>query len=263
MQIPKRFTTPGKLPAGTKVLKSGQSTAPGGRTIHDPGAMKPMTSGRNVLQYLREKYEGFGIQESYLRMQITFDNTHSAFQFQILLTGAETTIEQKLDKNDIFATRHVGFFLGQQTIAKAGNVEMLTFPNNSLLDSTNVTVQDFYTVYNGYLQVAIGNIVVLQQLMMKKALYVPVTQKDSITAAVTGTPNTTYTPFENQRDNKVGYIELENILELSGGAQNLLTLNIPTFSGIKLATATSGIQNIGILELDGFLVKNAAYRGAA
>jgi hypothetical protein len=251
-----------KLPPGTKVLPSGSATAPGGRTRNNPGAMRPLSEGRNVLQYLRDKYPGFGIQESYLRMQIVFDNIHSQFQFQILLTGTETSIEQKLDKNDIFATNKLGFFLGQQTVAKPGNVEQLTFPNNSLLDGSNVTVQDFYAVYNGYLQIAIGNNVVLQQLQMKKALYVPQTQKDSISAAIAGP--VTYTPFENQRDKNNGYIDLENILELSGGAQNLLTLNIATFAGIKLAFATDATKvNIGILELDGFLVKNAAYRGAA
>lgn len=265
MQIPQNFTTQGKLPAGTKVLKSGNPTAPGGRTINDPGKMKPLNEKRNILQYLREKYEGFSIQEGFLRMQVTFNNTLSQFQFQILLTGQETSIEVKLDKNDIFATNELGFFLGQQNTAKPGNVEQLTFPNNTLLDGTtgNVTVQDFYAVYNGYLQVTIGNIVVLQNLMMKKALYVPQTQKDTVNAALTGTPVTTYGPFENQREKKDGYIDLSNILELSGGAQNLLTLNIDTFAGIKLAPVTAGIINIGILELDGFLIKNAAYRGAA
>ena len=260
-----RFTTPGKLKPGTKVLKSGMATAPGGRNINNPGTMKPMSPGRNVLEYLRQAYPGFGIQEGYLRMQVTFNNTLGQFQFQILLTGQETSIELKLDKNDIFATNKVGFYLGQQTVAKPGNVEQLTFPNNTLLDGAtgNVTVQDFYAIYNGFLSVTIGSVVVLQNLMMKKALYVPQTQKDTVNAALTGTPVTTYGPFENQRDKKDGYIDLENILELSGGAQNLLTLNIATFPGIKLAPVTAGIVNIGILELDGFLVKNAAYRGAA
>jgi hypothetical protein len=258
-----------KLPPGVTVHRSGSAVAPGGRVENSPGAMRPITPGRNILQYLREKYDGFVIQESLLRMQATLTNIASTYNFQILLTGQETSIEQKIDKNDLFATNKLGLFLAQQTIAKAGNTEMLTFPNNSLLDSTNVTVQDFYAIYNGTFFVQISTTVVYQALPMYKALNVPQTQKDTVNAAIAATsawtsPTTgagTYGPFENQRDKDYGFIELNNILELSGGAQNILQLNIPTFSGIKLATVTAGIQNILIVILDGFLIKNAAYRG--
>lgn len=262
-----------KVPAGTQVLYNGGATGPGGlaRNAGGQGTMRPMTPGRNLLQYLRQKYQGQSITESKLRVEVLLNNNNNQYNFDVLKTSADAATETKLDKNDVFGIDRVGFFLTQRTTANAGNEELLTFPNNSLLDSTNVVVKDFYAIYNGTFQVTIGTTLVYPSMPMEKFLYVPITQKDTVNAAIAATSSWTsptvgagtYGPFENQRDLNSSYFEISNILELSGGAQNLLQVNVLAFSGMKLATVTGGIGNYLVMILDGFLVKNAAYRGLA
>ena len=253
-----------KLPSGTVVKPNPGATAPGGMQRFSKGAMKPMTAGRNVLQYARENYQGNSITESKIRVEVLLTNANNSYQFNILKNpGVDSITETKLDKNDVFVTNRVGFFLTRRTDISPGNEELLTFPNNSLLDGVAVVVKDFYTIYNGTFQVTIGTNLVYPSMPMEKFLYVPQTQQDSISAAVAGTPNTTYGPFENERDSNSGFFEISNILELSGGADNILQVNVLQFPTMAIATTTAGIGNYIVMILDGFLVKNAAYRGLA
>lgn len=229
--------------------------------------MMPSMGHRGVLDALRKKFDGFVISESYLRMETVLSNSQNQYNFIVLANpGVDVITENKLDKNDLFACTRMGFFLAQRTIANPGNTELLTFPSNSLLDSTNVTVKDFYTIYNGYLTWQIASTVIYNSFPMYKFLSVPQTQKDTINAVIGNSSawaniseTTDYGPFENQRNQHDGFIQLSTLLQVSGAANNIITVNIAGFNGMKLAPTTNTIQNIIVLWLDGFLIKNAAY----
>ena len=97
-------------------------------------------------------------------------------------------------------------------------------------------------------------------------LFVPVTQQDSISAAATpiaaaaaASPVSTYTPFRNQWNMDAGFFTMTNLVVLSGAGQTTIQLTYPTFQGIAIQTSDATKQNMAVLRIDGFLIKNVAY----
>ena len=279
-----------------------------------PKAPEPviMTEGRNLVEYLKELYTINDdvplVQESELRLSQPIVSAQGVYTFQPVSGGQYSPnpvpqTDQQMDKADIFAVSEMCLFLTQRASLQMnasttygqylkghyygeGDAELLTYPDLTLLDqyvgaasaaTQPVDIQNMYQFYNGFFKVVINSQQLYDYLPSADFLYVPVTQKDAISAVIGDTsvspPTgiTTYGPFTNMRSENSGFRKLANVLQFSGSGQNNISLNIPTHAGslqqvlstsaanMAVAGSTATYANFVGIRLKGALVKNRAY----
>lgn len=207
-----------------------------------------------------------------------------------------------LNKNDLFVATHIGMFLMQQLSGSVSSAsyppyvnggkygfsmaKKLTYPDTTLQDAvtpTTVLIDSLAAMYeSNSLNISINTRVLYKSFPLRDCLYVPITQKYSVTAVIGDTsvspPTgvTTYNPFDNQRNGESGYIKLGNMLLLSGAGQNDITSNILPMANAAAANAayqfqvaagsaatlggTGAIyQNAAAFHFKGYIVKNVTY----
>lgn len=213
-------------------------------------------------------------QASYLRSETTLQSNLSQYSFNIIKAtdNSDLTVEQKLDRNDVFITDTFGLFIYQPDVATPGKRAQYslqsyvnTDANGPFANMTTANIINLRALYAGNLNIKISQTEIISALDTRRFQAYPITQQGEVSAAATPIPASgasAVTPYrwdQSSQDVEDGFAQISPAIVFSGQGSNIITLNIPTFSGIDFAAST-GYANVVVFQPYGLLLKNVASR---
>lgn len=187
--------------------------------------------------------------ESYLRLEYKTTGTLSVIPFTVLDSqSGKTVTERRLKINDSFTVMAISFYLGIapagfDTDAKVSKSVLHTFPNKLVV--TTAEAINLQAIYNGYLNLVIDSTTFLEAVPMYKFYRVGTSQEGVGSSAANNAP-IARSQFETEM---YGIADQVPSIELNGGANITLNVNLPT--AVDLTVATNGL--ICTMILTGFL----------
>lgn len=167
--------------------------------------------------------------DSYLRQSQKIENNKSIYEFSLTAnnSGNIPLPEQLLQVTDGFYCYAMGFFLLAEVVGEEGTGVLQTYPNQAVFNAKT----DLEVFYNAQFSVQINQTLVVQNAPMKPFRVV----------------NTTIQSVANDfvlSESLVndGFKELEPNLKLAGTQKIKVSVTIPTFSGIDIASTTEGTE---------------------
>ena len=200
------------------------------------------------------KLKGAGIpilSESQLRLEQPITATSTQYTFPVLQgdvgQGQSSVLatEVRLQTNDNFHIREIGFYLAQLVAATDTSFKLKTYPNEIELGA--VPALDYFNIYNGLMKINVNQVDVLTNYGLIQHLFVPQTQRLSVVAA----QNRDQVDFsENSRE------DLAPSLMLSGAYTNTITVSLPG----AVTNALAGSLTRMVIIFYGLRAQNAAIR---
>ncbi len=210
--------------------------------------------GRSIFKSLQAKYGSVSTPApAYLRVEQMLSNTSGKYTFDIKKNGNETNTEVKLDRNDLFVVTDIGVYLSGVTVTTKGIEVLQTYPNSVVFTAmTGTTVSHLEAIYNGYLQLKIGQKVNIERLSMLNFRHVPITQQATGASNVPGFANSQYSVEAHTY--KPG-----SLLYLHGTSNIEITIQFPTIASmaIQATTVTTNYNNLVFVPY-GYLLSGAA-----
>lgn len=189
---------------------------------------------------------------SYIQSIKEITNSESVYKFS--LKSGENVIseayEQRLDRNDIFIGTNMGYGILAVVSGAFGKAKLNTYPNQTVFPAVTTggsefTPDDLQVFWNSKLSLKVGNTVFIPNYDTDRFYYSPETQKSSAT---------NYNQADGQMD---GFTDLVPQVILSGEANIDLRVEVPVFTGIKVANTNSNTKNYLVTKYRGFLIKEA------
>lgn len=209
----------------------------------------PKTAGQaNVYAKLKQDFKGSGKfpAPAFLRVDKTILNTTGRYKFDIKAASGDVLPEKKLDRNDLFVTTHLGFFLAAQVSTKKGAEVLQSYPNETaFVAAIGFTPANLETIYNGLALLKVGSSVNIESMPMQLFRKVPETQQSAAAN-------------KSQWDIKKMCHQLETPLYLHGTASLEFEVEYPTFADPQMAAVAASTSNLLVMYHVGYLVKNGA-----
>lgn len=238
---------------GVMVFFSAQSFGidPEGITMAGGAGVWLAQSDRQAFLKYKQLYKSSGgVTPSYLRMEKTLDNSSSDYVFDFEKNGNELATERKLERNDVFIATQIGFYLTAQDTTKIGKEKLMTYPNLQILGTaTGFTAAHLETIYSGYLWFKVNKSVIIENETMYNFRKVFTSQQSSSIA-------------QDEFTRASSAYSLPTDVVISGRETNELRVFINTFSGLAIASQTSGTNHKLVAILYGFLARNASQNKA-
>jgi hypothetical protein len=196
---------------------------------------------------------------SFLKSIVQISNSASVYKFNLKTNESvvSSLVEQRLDRNDIFITSQIGYGILAVVSGNFGKAKLATYPNQTVFPAVTTsgsefTPDDLQVFWNSTLSLKVGNTVFIPNYDTSKFYYAPETQKSGAT---------NYDMADGSND---GFVDLVPQAILSGESNIDLQVQVPVFSGIKVANTNSNTVNYLALIQRGFLIKeaNSAVRNA-
>lgn len=188
-----------------------------------------------------------GVTPSYLRIEKTLNNSSSDYKFDFEKNGNELSTERKLERNDVFVATQIGFYLTRQETAKIGKERLMSYPNLQILGTaTGFTAAHLETIYAGYLWLKINKTVVIENQTMYDFRKVWTSQQQASNV------------LQDEFTRAASAHTLPVRIDLSGRETNEMKVFIPTFSGLAIASVSTGFTNKLVCIMYGFLARNAS-----
>jgi hypothetical protein len=190
--------------------------------------------------------------ESQLRLEQFITTTGTQYTFPVLQSAVTpvTTVVQaaevRLQTNDNFHIRSIGFYLAVTAAATDTAYRLFTFPDEIALVTVAATL-NYMNIYNGNMNINVNQVDVLTNYRLSQHYLVPQTQRLSATV------NTNYNQVDLQAD---AVVPLAPSVMLSGAYTNTITINLPGAVSSALASNNSRM----VLIFDGLRAQNAAIR---
>lgn len=210
---------------------------------------------QNIFNQKTELYAKKGVitSESYLRLEYKTTGTLSVIPFTVLDSqSGKTVTERRLKINDTFTVMAISFYLGiaptgYDTDAKVSKTVLHTFPNSLVVTAAEAV--NLQAIYNGYLNLVIDSTTFLDSVPMYKFYRVGTSQQGVGSDAA----NNAKIPRSQFDSEMYGISDQVPSIELNGGANITLNVNLPT--AVDLTVATNGL--ICVLVMTGFLHSGA------
>lgn len=198
----------------------------------------------NSLRALANAFPGqdvrqFKCTQSFLRLELALSTSITRYQFQILnqTAGSQFNTEQRLNLQDSFVISSMGIFLGKPSSSTDTTFELQTYANT--VTFTNAAAMN--AIYNGTLQIAVNNDVIVPAWDAQRHFYRPQTQ---LTAAANS-------PLDQKRLAEDGFYAVEPNVTAIGSKNTVITLNLP--AALSAVDANSRV----IVYLRGVLAQNS------
>lgn len=140
--------------------------------------------------------------------------------------------ENLIDKTDAFAITRYGLFLINEIVGNEGKAELQTYPNiiQFPASDTGLVAADLMKVYNGFLNIQVGQAKILESYPTHNFKVARTTQQASATTF------SEYLPVD-------GFATADPMLILDGSQKNLVSILRPATSGegVQLTSTTSKI----------------------
>lgn len=189
--------------------------------------------------------------EAIIRLEQPITTTGTTYTFPVLQgdvgQGQSSVLatEVRLQTNDNFHIREIGFYIGQLVAATDTNFRLKTYPNEVELGAANVN--DYFNFYNGLMRISVNQRDVLTNYGLINHLMIPQTQRISVAA----NSNRDQVSFEND-----ARLNLNPSLMLSGAYTNVININLPG----AVTTALAGNLTRAVIIFYGLRAQNAALR---
>lgn len=164
--------------------------------------------------------------------------------------GEKTALsyENLIDKTDAFAVTSFGMLICNEVVATPGKAPFVTYPNiiQFAASYTGLVAADLEQLYNGFLNIQVGQSVVLPNYPSHNFRVVRTTQQASATT------------FSEQLPVD-GFATADPMIILDGSQKNIITLQRPAFGGegVQLtSTATNVVK--AVLFFQGYVISGGA-----
>lgn len=142
------------------------------------GARMTFESAKALIKSLNYSVDQAVLTQSYLRSEVALSTSVANYHLPVLVNdtqnGASRVNEKRLNLQDIFITTEIGIFIGVGTGTNTA-AKLYTYPNPQVFTTT--TAGDLWSLYNGYLNLAVNNQQVLPAWDALRHYYVPQTQQ--------------------------------------------------------------------------------------
>lgn len=190
--------------------------------------------------------------ESTLRLEQFVTAASTNFQFGVLTsevspgTNAVNPTEVRLQTNDNFHIRSIGFYLAVTAASTDTAFRLLSFPGDIPFGTVAIAL-NYMNIYNGNLNINVNQVDVLTKYRLSQHYFVPQTQRLAITLA------SNYDQLDLQCD---ALVPMAPSIMLSGAYTNIITVALPAAVNLALAANNSRM----VMILDGLRAQNAAIR---
>lgn len=142
------------------------------------GARMTFDNARALVRGLGYSVDQAVLTQSYLRSEVAMSTSIANYHLPVLVNdtqnGAVRVNEKRLNLQDVFITTEIGFYVGVGTSTNTA-AKLYTYPNPAVFTTT--TAGDLWSLYNGYINLAINNQQVLPAWDALRHYYVPQTQQ--------------------------------------------------------------------------------------
>jgi hypothetical protein len=181
----------------------------------------------------------FRCTQSYLRLELALSTSITNYNFSILnqTQGTQFNTEQRLNLQDSFVVSELGIFIGRPSSATDTTFELDTYANTTKY--TNAAAMN--AIFNGKLQIAVNNDVLVPAWDVQRHFYRPQTQ---LTAA-------TNSPLDQKRIGEDVFYPVEPNLIMIGQKNTVPSIQLPT--ALTAVDANSRL----IIVMRGILAQNS------
>lgn len=186
--------------------------------------MATQMSSRMVFDNAKALVRGLGytvdqavLTQSYLRSEVAMSTSIANYHLPVLVNdtqnGAVRVNEKRLNLQDVFITTEIGVFFGIGTSTNTA-AKLYTYPNSTAFATGG---GDLWTLYNGYLNLAINNQQILPAWDVLRHYYLPQTQQNTNFNAASATSPAVFT--QDQADlSEQPYYPVEPNIVMNGAA---------------------------------------------
>ena len=161
--------------------------------------MATQMSSRMVFDNAKALVRGLGytvdqavLTQSYLRSEVALSTSIANYHLPVLVNdtqnGAVRVNEKRLNLQDVFITTEIGVYFGIGTSTNTA-AKLYTYPNSTAFATGG---GDLWSLYNGYLNLAINNQQILPAWDVLRHYYVPQTQQNTNFNAASATSPAVY-----------------------------------------------------------------------
>lgn len=141
------------------------------------GARMTFESAKSLVKSLGYSVDQAVLTQSYLRSEVALSTSIANYHIPVLVNdtqnGSVRVNEKRLNLQDIFITTEIGVYIGVGTGTNTAS-KLYTYPNPQTFTTTTST--DLWSIYNGYLNLAVNNQQILPSWDVLRHYYAPQTQ---------------------------------------------------------------------------------------
>jgi hypothetical protein len=141
------------------------------------GARMTFESAKSLVKSLGYSVDQAVLTQSYLRSEVALSTSIANYHIPVLVNdtqnGSVRVNEKRLNLQDIFITTEIGVYIGVGTGTNTAS-KLYTYPNPQTFTTTTST--DLWSIYNGYLNLAVNNQQILPAWDVLRHYYAPQTQ---------------------------------------------------------------------------------------
>jgi len=142
------------------------------------GARMTFDNARALVRGLGYSVDQAVLTQSYLRSEVALSTSIANYHLPVLVNdtqnGAVRVNEKRLNLQDVFITTELGLFIGVGASTSTKAI-LYTYPNATIF--TAATDDDLWSIYNGYLNLAVNNQNILPAWDVLRHYYAPQTQQ--------------------------------------------------------------------------------------
>lgn len=209
---------------------------------------------RAAYEMLKAKFPNNVISQSYLRSSQVLTNGAPSYSMPLINPqgGSAPLPNRLLNVTDVFMATRIGFYLEKRVTTEPGGFELQTYPNVNYFPPVSgppaFNPQDMETIYNGNFALSINNIIIVNAFPMKRFRYVPQTQQSGVNS-------------KSEIELAGGLVPIDPYPVFQGNQAIILQVNVPIWTGIELASATSGTEYLITTYMEGLLVAQGSSVG--
>jgi hypothetical protein len=144
------------------------------------GTRMQFENAKTLVRSLGYSVDHAKITQSYLRSEVALSTASANYHIPVLVNdtqnGAVRVNERRLNLQDIFVASEWAVYFGIGTAADT-KAKLYSYPNTT--DFTGTSDDDLWSLYNGYLNLAINNDLIVPYFDVFRSYYVPQTQESA------------------------------------------------------------------------------------
>ena len=147
------------------------------------GSRMVFENAKTLVRGLGYSVEHAKLTQSYLRSEVALSTSIANYHIPVLVNDNQNASgprvnEKRLNLQDVFVTTEIGVFIGVGTSTNTA-AKLYTYSNATVF--TSATDDDLWSIYNGYLNLAINNEQLLPAWDVIRHYFVPQTQQSAST----------------------------------------------------------------------------------
>lgn len=198
---------------------------------------------RNIYNALKKELEQYGIvpTPAILRQSVVITNTKDNYIFEFN-KDTDTGADINLKREDDFVITDLGVYLLREPTAEAGTGVLQTYVNaTNFPAASGFSPEDLNVFYNGTLETRRDKQTDYEKFPTLAFQFIPQFQQSASTN-------------KSQKNAFDGVVSLDPLVRFKGNAKNKITITVPIFGGIEVASVTAGVDHKLVVIPYGYLI---------